>query len=142
MKQNLQRKITRYHIARLIGFEWKEAASVGIDVSVFQSMGIYPLNRNIVSEYFFSTSDTSETVSFMETPLPDMAPICAPSTSGTNPQNLSPISAGSSLITLNITLLSDSSPEEVTPARLLKISPVSKIPRKYSISEKQIFFPH
>jgi hypothetical protein len=95
-----------------------------------------------VPEYFFSISDSRETVTFMETAPPGMAPICAPSTSGTNSQNVLPISAGPSLSTLNITMLSDSSSEEVTLSRLLKISPVPKIPGKYSISEKQIFGSH
>jgi hypothetical protein len=92
-----------------------------------------------VPEYFFSNSDTSETVTFMKKTPPDMAPICAPSTSGTNSQNVLPISAGPSLSTVNTTLLSDTSSEEVTPYRLWNISPVPKIPRKYSISEKQLF---
>jgi hypothetical protein len=51
-----------------------------------------------------------------------------------------PNSAGTLLSALNTTLPSDTSPEEVTPSRLLKISPVQKIPNKYSISEKQLFF--
>jgi hypothetical protein len=95
-----------------------------------------------VPVYFFSVSDTSETVPFMKTVPPDMAPICAPSTSGKNPQNVLPISAGPSLSNLNTTLPSDASPEEVTPYRLLKIRPVPKIPRKYSISEKKLFCSH
>jgi hypothetical protein len=84
MKQNLQRKVTRYHMASLIGFAWNGAASVGVGLNAFQSTGIYALNRNRVPEYFFYISDTSETVTFMETAPPDIAPICAPSTSGTN----------------------------------------------------------
>ena len=71
-------------MARLIGFAWNKGASMGVDVSASESMGIYPLNRNRVPEYFFSNSKTSETVTFMETAYLDMAPICAPSTSGTN----------------------------------------------------------
>jgi hypothetical protein len=46
-KQIPQRKITRYHTARLIGLAMNKAASVGVDVSAFESMAIYPLNRNI-----------------------------------------------------------------------------------------------
>jgi hypothetical protein len=142
MKQNPQRKITGYHMGRLIEFAWNKATSMGVYVSAVESTGIYPLNGNRVREYFFSISDTSETVTFMETAPPPMAPICAPSTSGTNSQNVLPISAGPSLSTLNTTLPSDSSPEEVTPSRVLKIDPVPKIPRKYSISEKQLCGSH
>jgi hypothetical protein len=82
-----------------------------------------------VPEYFFSMSDTNETVPFMETALPDMAPICAPPTSGSNSQDVLPVSAGPSLSTLNTALPSNTSPEEVTASGLLKISPVPKIRR-------------
>jgi hypothetical protein len=78
----------------------------------------------------------------METTPPDMAPICAYSTSGTNSQNVLHMLAGHSLGTLNITLPSDTSSEEITPSRLLNISPVPNIPRKYSISENQLFCSH
>jgi hypothetical protein len=71
-----------------------------------------------VPEYFFSIPDTRETVTFMETAPPDMAPICAYCTSGTNSHNMLPISAGPSLSTLNTTLPTATSPEEVTPYRL------------------------
>jgi hypothetical protein len=40
MKRNPQRKITRYHMARLIGFAWNKAACMGVDVSDFESTGI------------------------------------------------------------------------------------------------------
>jgi hypothetical protein len=96
MKQNRQRKIARYHMASLIGFAWNKAASVGVDVSAFESTGIYPLNCNGVPAYFFSVPDTSETATLIETAPPDTAPICAPSSSGTNSQNVLPISAGPS----------------------------------------------
>jgi hypothetical protein len=52
---------------RLIGFSWHKAALVGVDVSACESSDIYPLNRNRGPNYFFSISDTSETVTFMET---------------------------------------------------------------------------
>jgi hypothetical protein len=91
-------------MAHLIGFAWNKAAFVGVDVIDFEATSIYPLNRNRVLEYFFSISDTNKTVTFTETAPPDMAPICAPSTSGTNSQNVLPISAGPSLNTLNTTL--------------------------------------
>jgi hypothetical protein len=86
MKENPQGKITRYHMAHLIGFAWNKTASMGVDVSAVESTDIYPLNNNTVPEYFFFISDTSESVTFMERAPPDMAPICAPSTSGTNSQ--------------------------------------------------------
>jgi hypothetical protein len=59
MKQNPQRKITRYQMGRLIGVAWNRAASVGVGASAFESTGIYPLNFNRVPEHFFSISDTS-----------------------------------------------------------------------------------
>jgi hypothetical protein len=138
MKQNPQNNITRYHKARLIGFAWNKAASMGDDVSAFESTGIYPLNRNRVLEYFLSISDTRETVTFMETAPPDMAPICAPLL---HEPTLYVIYFNRTFSTLNTTLPSDTSPEEVTLSRLFKFSLVPKIPRKYSISEKQLFVP-
>jgi hypothetical protein len=104
MKQNPQKKITRCHMARVIGVVWNKAASMGVEVSDFQATSIYPLNRNRVPEYFFSISDTSESVTFVETAPPDMAPIYAPSTSGTKSLNVLPISEGPSLGTLNTKL--------------------------------------
>jgi hypothetical protein len=74
----------------------------------------------------------------MEESTPDMAPICATSTPRTKSHNVLHISAGPSLSTLP----SDTSPEEITPSRLLNISPVPKIPRMYSILEKQLFCSH
>jgi hypothetical protein len=71
----------------------------------------------------------------METVHLYVAPMCAPSTSEINSQDVLPISAGPSLSTLNTALPSDTSPEEVTTSRLLKISPVPKIPRECLISE-------
>jgi hypothetical protein len=129
-------------MARLVGFAWHKAASMGFDISAFVSTNIYPSNRNRVPEYFFSIYETRETVTFMKTAPPDMAPIFTPSTAGTNYQNVLPISPEPSLRTLNTTMPSDTSPEEVTPSRLLKISQVPKIPRKYSISEEQLFCSH
>jgi hypothetical protein len=55
MKQNPQKKITRYHMGRLIGIAWNKA----VDVSAFESTGIYPLNCNRGPEYFFPIHDTS-----------------------------------------------------------------------------------
>jgi hypothetical protein len=50
MKHNPQRKITRYHMARLIEFFWNKAASMCVDVSAFEPTGIYPLNSNRAEE--------------------------------------------------------------------------------------------
>jgi hypothetical protein len=75
----------------------------------------------------------------METASPYVTPICAPSTSGTNSQNVLPVSTGPSLSTLNTNLPSNNSPEKVTPSRLLNINPVPKTPKKYSIAEQQLF---
>jgi hypothetical protein len=112
LKQNPQHIITRYHMARFSGFAWNKAASMGADISAFESMGTFPLNRIIVPEYFFSISDTSDTVPFTEKAPPDMAPIW-------NQPSVLPISGGTSLSTLNAIQLSDSSPEEVTLTRHL-----------------------
>ena len=79
---------------RLIGFAWSKVASMGVDVNVVESTCIYPLNRKRLPEYFTSIYDTSETVTSTETAPPDMYLICATSTSGTNSQNVLPISAG------------------------------------------------
>jgi hypothetical protein len=65
-----------------------------------------------VPEYFFSTSDTNETVTFMVKAPQHVAPLW-------NQLSVLPISAGSSLTALNTTQLSDTSPEEVTLSRLL-----------------------
>jgi hypothetical protein len=73
----------------------------------------------------------------METAHQVMAPIAVASTSGTNSQDVLPVSTGPSLSSLNTTLPSDTFPEELTTSRLLKISLVPKMPRKYSVSEKQ-----
>jgi hypothetical protein len=90
-KKNPQTTTTLYYLARLIGFAWNKAASMGVDVSAVESTGIYALKGNRVPEYFFCISDTRETVTFMATTPPDIAPICAPSSSGTNSQNVLPI---------------------------------------------------
>jgi hypothetical protein len=84
---------------------------MGFDVSAFEPTGIFPLNYYRVPEDFFSISDTSETVTFMETAPSDMAPIFIPFTSVINSQNVLPISAGPSLSTLNTILSPDNSPE-------------------------------
>jgi hypothetical protein len=41
MKQNPQKKITRYHLECFIGFAWKKPGSVGVDVSAFESTDIH-----------------------------------------------------------------------------------------------------
>ena len=68
-----------------------------------------------------------------------MALVCVPSTSVNNSQNVLPISTKPSL---NPTLLSDTSPEEITFSRLLKKTrPVHKMPRKYStVKTGSLFF--
>jgi hypothetical protein len=81
-------------MGRLIGFAWSKVASMGVDVSVVESTSIYPSNRKRVPECFSFISDTSENVTFTEKAPPDMYLICATSTSGTNSQNVLPISAG------------------------------------------------
>jgi hypothetical protein len=104
-------------------------ASLGFGVSVFDSRGTYPFNRNRGPEYLFSISDNSETILYMETGSPNMALLCVHFTSVNNSQNLLPISAEPSFNTLSAVLPFDTSGEEITSSRLLKkICPVPKIP--------------
>jgi hypothetical protein len=77
-------------MVRLLGFVWNKRASIGVDVSAFESTGIFRLNRIRVPECFFSISDTSETVTSLERASPDMAPIW-------NQLSVLPISAGTAL---------------------------------------------
>ena len=121
-------EITRYHMAPITGFTRSKAASVAVGVSVLASMVIYSSNRNRMPEYFFSVSDSSETTTSMETAPPNMAPICVPSTSGTNSENVLPISAKPTISNLSTTFPSDISPKETTASKLLKMSPLPKIP--------------
>jgi len=71
-----------------IGFTWSIVGSVGVGASAFESTGIYSSNRNRVIEYFFSISDTSKTITCMDTAPPNMAAVCVTSTSETNSQNV------------------------------------------------------
>jgi len=123
-------------MARLIGFAWSKAVSVGIGISAFESTGIYPFNRNKVPEYTFSSPNTSETITSMERALPNMVPVCVISTSVTTLPNVFPTSAEPSLSALNTVLHSDTSFEKNTAYRLFKISPIQKIPGKYLIGKK------
>jgi hypothetical protein len=41
LKQNPQRIITRDHMARFFGFAWCKAAAMGVDISAFESTGIF-----------------------------------------------------------------------------------------------------
>ena len=88
----------------------------------------------------FYISDTIETVTSMQTAPPKVAPVCVTSTAVTNSQNVLLISAELSLRTLSRIFSSDISPEETTSSRLLKISPVPKIPRKYPSEKIATFF--
>lgn len=84
-------KIIRYRMARLVWFALSNAASVGVGVSALESTGIYHFYHNRVPEYLFSSSDTSETMSRMETAPPNMTMVCVPSASVTNSQCVLPI---------------------------------------------------
>ena len=114
-------------MAPITGNARSKAASVSVGVNVLASMCNYSSNRNRMPEYFFSVSDSSETTTSMETAPPNMAPICVPSTSGTNSENVLPNSAKTSIRNLSTLFPSDISPKETTASRLLKISPVPKI---------------
>jgi hypothetical protein len=76
----------------------------------------------------------------METASTNMALVCVTSISVTSFQNMLPTSAEASLNTLSTILLCDISPEEINSSRLLKISPVTKKSRKYSIEKRANFF--
>ena len=79
----------------------------------------------------------------METALPIMAVVLIPSTSVAKSQNVLPISAELSLSTLSTILSSDTSPEEISLSRLLKMSQVPKILKKNSIEKiATVFFYH
>jgi len=93
-----------------------------------------------VPEYLLTISDTSETVTYMETAFPGMALVRVPSTLVTNSQNVLLISAETSLITLRTILLFNTSPEEITFAGLWKIRPRPEILRTYSIEKITTFF--
>jgi hypothetical protein len=139
IKQNLQRKTTRYQMGRLTGVAWNTAASVGVGVSAFESTGIYPLNSNSVPEYFFPISDTNESTTCMETAPRNMAPISAPSASGTTSQTVLSTPVGPSTSNLNTTMFSDTSPDVISPLkRLRKISLARKIPRRNLTARRQL----
>ena len=72
--------ITQYFMARALGLLSK-VASVGAGVSTFESVGLCPFGGNRVPSYLFSISDTSETITPMETACPNMALVCVPTTS-------------------------------------------------------------
>jgi hypothetical protein len=96
------------------------------------SQRYYPSSRYKLSQYLLPSSDTSETVTHMETASPNMALFCVPSTSVTNSQNVLTISTETSFSTLRTTLPFDTSPEEITSSKLLKkLSLGPKTPRKY-----------
>jgi hypothetical protein len=112
-------------------------------VSAFESTGIYPLNSSRVPEHFFSIPDTSESIMCMETAPQNMAPISAPSASGTTSQTVSSNPAGPSTSNLNTILFSDTSPDIITTSKLLrKISPVPKILRRNSTARRQLASVH
>jgi hypothetical protein len=114
---------------------------VALGVIAFESTGIYLFNCNRVPKYFSSISDISETITSMERAPSNMTVVCVPTTSVTNSQNVLPSSAELSLPTQSITLHCDTSPEEITSSRLLKlINTVPKIPRKYSTGKIATLF--
>jgi len=84
-------KIIRYRMARLAWFALSNAASVGVGVSAPESTGICQFYHNRVPEYLFSISDTSETISCMETTPPNMTMVYIPSASVANSQCVLPI---------------------------------------------------
>jgi hypothetical protein len=79
-------KVIRYRMAHLIWFALSNAASVGVGISALVSRGICHFYHNRVPEYLFSISDTSETISCMETTPPNMNMVYVPSASVTSSQ--------------------------------------------------------
>jgi hypothetical protein len=135
-------KITRYRMARLIGFAWSTFASVNGCVSDFESTGMYPFNSNRLPEYLFSINDASESINSMETAPPSMAIVCVTSISVTISQILFLISPEPLSTTLSTIHSSGTSPEEITSSRLLiKISSIREILRRYSIQKSNSLFP-
>jgi hypothetical protein len=135
MKQNPQTKITRYQMGRLIGVAWNRAASVSVGVSTFESTGIYPLNSSRVPEHF-SISDTSESTTCMETAPRNMAPISAPSASGTISKTVLSTPVGPSTSNLNTIMFSDTSPDVITPYKRLR--KISQTPRRNLTATSQL----
>ena len=97
--------------------------------------GMNNFNRNRETEYSFSISDTSGTITSVETGPTNMALVCVPSTSVTNSQNLIPVTAEPWLSTPSTILRSATSSEEINSSTLLKISPVQKIQRKHKFEK-------
>jgi hypothetical protein len=92
---------------------------------------------NISSPIF----ETDETVTSMQTALPNKVPVCVIFSSATNSQNVLPISIEPSLSALSILHPSDNSPEEIIASRHLnQIRLVPDMPTKYSTPKKQLYF--
>ena len=72
-------------MALLIWFAWNNVASVRAGVSAFRSTAR-------VLEYMFSISDTSETITSMDTAPPNMVTVCVTSISVINSEYLLPFS--------------------------------------------------
>ena len=124
---------------RLIGFAWSKVASVGDYVSAFEWTGIYPFNHHNVSEYFFSISDTCETITFMVTTPPNMALLCVPYFLVTSSQNVTYLSSNFIQYSENCNSFWLFPWKKITASRVLKISPLPEIPRKYSIDKIAAF---
>lgn len=60
VEQHVGRKLTRYQVGPLICKAWNKSATVGNGTSGFRSTGIFPFNRNIIPEHFFSISDNMD----------------------------------------------------------------------------------
>lgn len=135
-------KITRYLMARLIGFAWSTFDSVSGCISDFESTGMYPFNSNIAPEYFFSINDASGSINSMEATPPCMAIVCVNSIPVTIFQILLLIAPEPLSSNLSTMFSSDTSPEEITYSILLiKIRPLREIPRICSIHKSKSLFP-
>lgn len=61
MRNNADRKLTRYQFPSLINTAWSKAATVQNGVSGFKACGIYPLNESIIPEYAFRYDENEST---------------------------------------------------------------------------------
>lgn len=151
MRQNSERRITRYQMGKLIGAAWNKAAAVGVGVSGFESTGIYPLNPNRVPDHFFSISDQSSNL--LETATEPNSAIIQTSTTVADENeitlskflpstDISPATPGPSTSNSAAISTNQETPKsavETSPSKILKkISPVPKVPKKATKARRKL----
>jgi hypothetical protein len=110
-KQNPQNNITPYQIGA--------AVSMCTCISTLESTEYYSLNLDRAPEHLVFISDTSETITCIETSSRSGAPFYVPSTSETTSQNALFTPAGPSTSAADISWFPDDLPDEMTPSKLL-----------------------